>query len=325
MAVTQKKTTYHNPIVKQRADPWIYKHTDGYYYFTGSVPEYNLIELRRAKTINGLEDAETKAVWHKHTEGPMSANIWAPEIHYIDGKWYIYFAAAKSAETKEGLFDHRMYVLETDAENPLEGEWVEKGQIKTKWETFALDATNFEHKGVRYLVWPQKDPEIIGNSNLYIAEMENPWTIKGEQVMITKPEYDWEIKGFLVNEGPAVIKRNGKVFISYSASATNHHYCMGLLSADEDADLLGSCSWEKAKQPVFQTNETTSQYGPGHNSFTVSEDDKEDVIIYHARNYKEIEGDPLYDPNRHARAQVFSWDQNGTPFFGIPEPDSIKK
>ncbi|MGJ9382266.1 glycoside hydrolase family 43 protein [Salipaludibacillus sp. CF4.18] len=320
-----KKSKYHNPIVRQRADPWIYKHTDGYYYFTGSVPEYNLIELRRAKTINGLADAETKAVWYKHSEGPMSANIWAPEIHYINGKWYIYFAAAKSAETKEGLFDHRMFVLETDAENPLEGEWKEKGQIKTKWETFALDATTFEHKGILYLVWPQKDPEIIGNSNLYIAEMENPWTIKGEQVMITKPEYDWEIKGFLVNEGPAVIKRNGKVFISYSASATNHHYCMGLLSADENANLLDSCSWEKAKQPVFETNETTSQYGPGHNSFTVSEDGNEDVIVYHARNYKEIEGDPLYDPNRHARAQVFSWDQNGAPYFGIPEPDSKTK
>ena len=38
------------PIILQRADPWIYKHTDGYYYFTASVPEYDRIEIRRSKT-----------------------------------------------------------------------------------------------------------------------------------------------------------------------------------------------------------------------------------------------------------------------------------
>ncbi|MDQ0256786.1 GH43 family beta-xylosidase [Evansella vedderi] len=316
-----QQNEYKNPIIEQRADPWVYKHTDGYYYFTASVPEYDRIELRRSKTIQGLEEAEPVVVWRKYETGPMSANIWAPEIHFIDGKWYIYFAAAKTTETNDGLFDHRMFVLETSAANPLEGEWVEKGQIKTKWESFALDATTFEHNGTRYLVWPQKDPEIPGNSNLYIAELENPWTIKEPQVMIATPEYDWEKIGFLVNEGPAVIKRNGKIFISFSASATDFNYCMGLLTADENSDLLDPASWVKTPEPVFVTNEETGQYGPGHNSFTVSEDGTKDVLIYHARNYKEIEGDPLYDPNRHTRAQTITWNEDGTPNFGIPLPD----
>ena len=148
------------PIILQRADPWIYKHTDGYYYFTASVPEYDRIEIRRSKTINGLAESEAVTVWRKHKEGMLSANIWAPEIHYIDGKWYVYFAAARTTETKEGLFDHRIFVLENESENPLEGSWVEKGQLKTNWESFALDATTFEHKGIRYLVWAQKDPNI---------------------------------------------------------------------------------------------------------------------------------------------------------------------
>ena len=312
---------YQNPVVEQRADPWVYKHEDGYYYMTASVPEYDRIELRRSKTINGLSDGETKVVWRKYATGPLSANIWAPEIHFIDQKWYINFAAARTTDTKEGLFDHRMFVLENESANPLEGEWIEKGQIKTKWESFALDATYFEHKGISYLVWPQKDPDIVGNSNLYIAELENPWTIKGEQVMIATPEYDWEKIGFLVNEGPAVIKRNGKIFISFSASATNHHYCMGILSADESSPLLDASSWHKQAEPIMTTNEQTGQYGPGHNSFTVSEDGKQDVLIYHARNYKEITGDPLYDPNRHTRAQVITWDQEGFPVFGEPVPD----
>ncbi|MEH7373532.1 glycoside hydrolase family 43 protein [Neobacillus drentensis] len=313
-----KVETLNNPIVEQRADPWVYKHTDGYFYFTASVPEYDRIEVRRSATIQGLGEAAPVVAWRKHEEGPMSANIWAPEIHYIDGKWYIYYAAARADE----IFAHRMYVIENDSQNPLEGTWVEKGQVNTDWESFSLDATTFEHKGQRYYVWAQRDIEIIGNSNLYIAKMVNPWTIEGPQVMITKPEYDWETLGFLVNEGAAVLKRNGKIFISYSASATDYNYCMGLLTADENSDLLDPASWKKSETPVFQTNVENSQYGPGHNSFTVSEDGSQDILIYHARNYRDIEGDPLWDPNRHTRAQVFTWNEDGTPNFGVPVADA---
>lgn len=321
MRMDTQKETLVNPIIPQRADPWVYKHTDGYYYFSASVPEYDRIEIRRALTIQELGSAEPVVAWRKYDEGMMSANIWAPEIHYIDGKWYIYFAAARTTETVEGLFDHRMFVLENDSANPLEGEWVEKGQIKTKWESFALDATTFAHNGKRYLVWAQKDPDITGNSNLYIAAMLNPWTLEGEQVMIAQPTYDWEKIGFLVNEGAAVLKRNGKIFISFSASATDFNYCMGLLEAADDSDLLSPSSWTKLSEPVFRTNEETGQYGPGHNSFTVSADGSQDILVYHARNYKEIEGDPLYDPNRHTRAQVFGWTENGYPDFGVPAAD----
>ncbi|WP_438347339.1 glycoside hydrolase family 43 protein [Paenibacillus sp. FA6] len=317
----EKSGRINNPIVEQRADPWVYRHTDKYYYFTASVPEYDRIELRRAKFIGDLESAEKVVAWRKHDTGILSANIWAPELHYINSKWYIYFAAAHTNETKEGLFDHRMYVLENESVNPLEGTWKEKGQVRTKWESFALDATTFEHKGKLYYVWAQKDLAIAGNSNLYISEMSNPWTLCGEQVMISTPEYSWEVIGFKVNEGAAVLKRNGRIFMSYSASATDHNYCMGLLTAEDDANLLDPASWIKSKQPVFQTNEQAGQYGPGHNSFTVSADGKQDIFVYHARNYKEIVGDPLYDPNRHTRAQIINWNMDGTPNFGEPLKD----
>ncbi|MBW4839179.1 MAG: family 43 glycosylhydrolase, partial [Paenibacillaceae bacterium] len=99
------KQEYMNPIVEQRADPWVYKHQDGYYYFTASVPEYDRIEVRRSKTLQGLGDAKPAVAWRKYESGPLSANIWAPEIHFIDGKWYIYFAAARTTETNDGLFD----------------------------------------------------------------------------------------------------------------------------------------------------------------------------------------------------------------------------
>jgi GH43 family beta-xylosidase len=304
--------------VLERADPWVYKHTDGYYYFTGSVPGYQEIELRRAKTLNDLENAEKVTVWQAHSEEEMSRLIWAPELHFIEGNWYIYFAAASSNQPKEHENQHRMYALECKDANPLTGTWEEKGQVKTHINSFSLDATTFEHKGILFYVWAQKDPAIPGNSNLYISEMENPWTLKGHATLLSIPEYDWEKIGYLVNEGAAVIKRNGKIFITYSASATDENYAMGILWADEDSDLLDGYSWNKAKNPVFASSEENSLYGPGHNSFTVSEDGEHDVLIYHARPEKNKEGNPLNNPNRHANAQIFTWTEEGFPDFGIP-------
>ena len=316
----RKTLEFINPIAEQRADPWVYRHTDGYYYMTASVPEYDRIEIRKSKTIQGLGEVEGTIVWKKHDSGIMSKHIWAPEIHYIDDKWYIYFAAGE----KEDIWKIRPYVLECKDSDPISGKWEEKGIIQSltgdfAFSDFSLDATTFEHKDKRYLVWAQK---VTGISNLYIAEMANPWTISTEPVLISEPFYGWERIGFWVNEGPAVIKRNGKIFMTYSASATDSNYCMGLLTADENSDLLKKESWKKEAEPVFKSNDETGQYGPGHNSFTVSEDGRYDVMIYHARNYKKIEGDPLYDPNRHMRAQVLNWKQDGTPDFGVPVPDS---
>ena len=158
MSISQE---YKNPIVRQAADPFVYKHSDGYYYFTASVPEYDRIEIRRAKSLNELGSTLPIVVWSKHVVGEMSAYIWAPEIHFINDKWYIYFAASKVNDLKEGMFDHRIYVLENSSSNPLEEHWLEKGQLKTNFESFALDATTFQHKGIRYLVWPQKDRKSV--------------------------------------------------------------------------------------------------------------------------------------------------------------------
>lgn len=315
--------SYTNPIVLERADPWVYKHTDRYYYFTGSVPGYQSIELRRAQTLNDLENSERVTVWTAHDTGEMSHLIWAPEIHYIKDKWYIYFAAASSGQPKNNIFQHRMYAIECEDENPMSDNWSEKGEVKTHIKSFCLDATTFVHQDVLYYVWAQKDPAIPGNSNLYISEMENPWTLRGHATLLTIPEYDWEKVGFLVNEGPAVLKRNGKIFITYSASATDENYAMGLLWADEDADLLDGYSWHKSEKPVFTSSEENSLYGPGHNSFTRSEDDQYDVLIYHARPERNKEGDPLDNPNRHANAQLFKFDSEGFPQFGAPGSSTL--
>ncbi len=138
---------FENPLIEQRADPWIYKHTDGNYYFSASVPEYDRIILRRAKTIQELASARETVIWRKHESGEMSKHIWAPEIHFIDGKWYVYFAAGKA----EDIWAIRPYVLECTDSDPLTGTWVEKGIIKKpktnkiSFTDFSLDATTSEH------------------------------------------------------------------------------------------------------------------------------------------------------------------------------------
>ncbi|MHB0777060.1 glycoside hydrolase family 43 protein [Halomonas sp. WWR20] len=305
-------------LIEQRADPFIHKHDDGCYYFTASVPAYDRIELRRASTIEGLADAEAITAWRKPDTGPLGELIWAPEIHFHQGTWYVYFAAAPTREIKDGLFQHRMYCISTSSENPLEGHWGEPVQIETGIDSFCLDATTFEHHGTLYYVWAQKDPDVPGNSNLYIAAMEDPTRISGKPVRLSVPEHDWENRGFKVNEGPALIARKGRVWLSYSASATDENYCVGLLHADEDADLLNPSNWSKHPSPVFRSNYDKGVYGPGHNSFTVSEDGNTDLLVYHARTYREIQGDPLWDPNRHTFIKPITWRADGFPDFGEP-------
>lgn len=129
-----------------------------------------------------------------------------------------------------------------------------------------------------------------------------------------------ETKIFWVNEGPAVLHRNGRFFLTYSASATDENYAMGMLTVADDVDLLDSKNWTKSAQPVFQSDLATHQYGPGHNSFTVAEDGETDLMVYHCRNYTDIKGDPLYDPNRHTLIKAFTWNDDGTPNFGKPVP-----
>lgn len=308
---SEKEITYNNPIAPQRADPWVYKDDDGTYYFIATAPEYDRIILRKSDSINGIKTAEEKVIWRKHTTGVMGHHIWAPELHKIDGKWYIYFAAGEA----ENIWNIRMWVLSNESADPTQGEWKEEGRIMTERESFSLDATTFEHKGKRYLIWAQ-NVRPGENTSLVLSEMESPTKLTGPEVIITDPKLPWERIGYKVNEGPAVIKRNGKIFVTYSASATDHNYCMGLLWADENANLLDTASWNKAQEPVFFTNDSLKRFGPGHSCFTVAEDGKTDVLIYHARDYKELKGSPLSDPNRDARARVIHWKEDGFPDFG---------
>lgn len=288
------------PWILQRADPYVYKHSNGEYYFTASIPGYDAIILRNSNTLAGLASAEEICIWKKHKEGIMGAHIWAPEIHFIEGKWYIYFAAGAAEE----IWKIRPYVLECADADPMKGTWVEKGKMQCadedefSFRSFSLDATVFEVSGKRYFIWAEKIGVGKQISNLYIAEMESPCKLKTVQVLLTTPDYDWERVGYWVNEGPAVLIKEDRIYVTYSASDTGVNYCVGMLTASIKEDLLDPRSWRKERYPVLKTEETKGIYGPGHNSFTKDEYGA-DIMVYHARTESKIEGNPLYNPNRH--------------------------
>ena len=187
----EKQLKYNEPWILQRADPYVYCHTDGTYYFTASVPEYDRIVLRRAAHLADLADAEEHEVWHKHESGPQSIHIWAPELHYLFGKWYLYYAGGD----KDDIWAIRPYVLECQGDDPVHDPWVEKGKMtradgdEFSFEAFSLDATVFEVNGSWYYIWAEKVGVGRQISNLYIARMKNGYTLDSVQVLLTTPDY----------------------------------------------------------------------------------------------------------------------------------------
>lgn len=302
------------PWIKYNADPFVTK-IDGKYYFLATAPKYDYIALRESDTLSGLSEAKEKIIWKKHGEGEMSGHIWAPELYFIDGVFYIYVAASRA----DRIWRIRPYVLRCTG-NPMTDEWEELGRLKAakgdgfSFKSFSIDNTIFENKGKLYMVWAEKIGVWKGISNLCIAEMESPVKLKTKQVILSTPTYDWERIDEWVEEAPAVLKHNGKIYLTYSASATGACYCMGMLSVDENDEILDPCAWKKERYPVLKTNAELEVFGPGHNSF-VKDENGNDICVYHARNFEKIEGDPLDDINRHAMIMKVEYDKNGKPVF----------
>ncbi|MES2456918.1 MAG: glycoside hydrolase family 43 protein [Bacteroidota bacterium] len=316
LTLAAKSQTFTNPLLPAGADPYSF-YKDGYYYYTHTTGR-NIL-LYKSKTIDGIKDAKRKVVWTPPKTGPYSKNIWAPEVMFLQGKWYAYFAADGGDN-----INHRMYVLENASADPTEGEFVFKGQITDETNKWAIDGDVIEHKGKLYMIWSGWEGDANGKQEIYIAKLKNPWTVDGPRVKISSPRFKWETIGDLnepnlkhvdVNEGPQFLVHKNKIFVVYSASGCwTDFYALGTLTASANANLLDPASWTKSAEPVFQRSEANGVYAPGHNSFFKSPDGQEDWILYHA-NDKPGQGCGGF---RSPRAQKFAWDKNGMPVFGIP-------
>ncbi len=316
-AFAQAAKTFTNPLLPVGPDPWVI--TDSGFYYYMNTTGRNLT-IWKTKDMGALATAEKKVVWTPRPDDPNGHDIWAPELHKWRGKWYIYYAADQGKNET-----HRIFVLENDAADPLEGTWVEKGKVADSTDKWAIDASVFEVKGRQYMIWSGWEGDHDGEQRIYIARLKNPWTIDSERMVVSYPLYPWEKVGDLpdrpemphvnVNEGPEALVHGGKVFIVYSGSACwTDYYELGVVEADANSDLLKPGSWKKYDHPFFRQDVGAKVFAPGHNGFFKSLDGREDWIIYHANAEK---GQGCGD-KRSPRMQPFKWNADGTPNFGSP-------
>ena len=306
--------TFTNPLLSSGPDPWTAR-KNGYYYYTQTSG--NKIALWKTQKIEDLKKVVPVTVWTPLINTAYSSDVWAPELHYIDSKWYIYFAADSSGVNST----HRLYVLENAAADPTAGTWTFKGKIAPLTDKWAIDADVFTYNGSSYIVWSGWQGNVDGEQDIFIAKLANPYTIEGDRVMISRPTYSWETKisggvNVVVNEGPETLQNAaGKLFLTFSAGGCwSDDYSIGLLTLKDGGNPLNAADWTKTPTPVFTKNPSGGVYGPGHNGFFLSPDSSQNWIIYHANSSS---GQGCGD-TRSPRIQPFTWNADGTPNFGTP-------
>ncbi len=299
--------TFTNPIGPGN-DPWAFRWQGQYYLCLSNKPN---VVVAKAAALQDLAKAPRAKVWTPPATGAWSKEPWAPELHYLDGKWYIYVAADGGDN-----FDHRIYVLEGTTQNPQDP-FVFKGKISAPTDRWAIDASVLTVRGKNYLIWSGWKDTVNMRQNLYIAPMSNPWTLSGERALISTPDFAWEKQGGspAVNEGPEALYHGQDVFIIYSASGSwSDYYCLGRLRLT-GSDPMDPASWKKHDKAVFSP--TDKVFGPGHCSFVKSPDSTEDWIVYHAA----VTSGAGW--NRNLRIQKFTWNPDGSPDFGTPVPEGV--
>ncbi|MDF2938822.1 MAG: hypothetical protein K0Q90_4195, partial [Paenibacillaceae bacterium] len=319
---------FQNPLMKG-ADPTIERQDDGYYY--SAAGDGNVV-LKRHETILGVSTAKSKEVWKLPENLEF---IWGPDAHRIDGKWYIYFASGPKVSDEAGRFAYghpSSYVLENSSPDPFEGTWELKGSYDNgdgltpqegllNTQSYGLPLGFVNINGQRYMSYTKYfyylDPK-TGNTRFdecpTIVKMKNPWTLEGEETTLARPTYDWEKYVDNVNEGAAVVERNGKVYFAYSASSYTHdNYAVGLSWANLDQNVENEAAWIKHPEPIMKRSDENGSYSTGSPLFLKSEDGTEDWITYH--------GIPTHSQggkNREVRAQRINWDDNDFINLGIP-------
>ena len=266
-------------------DPSVIYHNGRYYHCFANA---DAIYVAESVTVEGLIKAKPVCVYKPEENREYSKELWAPELHVIKGKCYIYVACDDGNN-----YNHRMYVLTTDSDDPTDPYRL-IGKMTDGTDRWAIDGTVFEYKNELYTVWSGWEADINDRQNLYIARMSDPFTICSPRVKISTPEYDWEKMdcigdGYsypLINEGPFAYEKDGKLRILYSASGSwANHYCLGILELDGDG-LLNAENWEKQPFPALSLEDGWN--GPGHCS--VFSDGERDYIAFHTYNEGKTEG-----------------------------------
>jgi GH43 family beta-xylosidase len=302
--------TFTNPIFASQ-DPWI-TYVNGIYYYSESYCGAATICIKAATTLTGLSNATWVGVWNPPTGAINSGDVWAPELHYINGQWYFYYAADNGNNDT-----HRLFILQANSSNPL-GSYsmantgAPNGQLTESTGNWAIDPDVFTAAdGNMYVAWScTNNPTSAGNQNICLARMLDPLHTTSGTVMIAQPTQAWEQRTAPIEEGPIGYVRNGKTYITYSASASwvNNAYCAGLLT-NTTVNVLNASAWTK-QGPIFDHHGTA--YGPGSVVFIQSVDGHETWNLYHGFNSLRKHS------GRSIRMQKMYWSSDDTPVLGYP-------
>ncbi|CCG98069.1 alpha-N-arabinofuranosidase [Fibrella aestuarina BUZ 2] len=326
--MTAQPAAVVNPLLNYGPDPWALCH-DGYFYYTHSTNSN--LTIWKVKSLADLAQSEGKVVWEAPASGPFSGSVWAPEMHYLDNGqghkcWYAYLSAA-NRETPDR---QRIWVLENDACDPIDGRWTVKNELVTPDNKWGIDGTVIDLNGQLYFAWSGWAGDQNEQQNIYLCRMSNPWTCVGDRLLLSEPHLPWERHNrdadpasvrnrILVNEAPAFLHHGDHLFVAYSASGCwTDEYAFGLLHARTDSDLMAAASWTKCQEPVFSTSPETDTYGPGHGCFFKTETGQT-WLLYHANPRPNLG----CENERTPRLQPIGWLPDGMPDFGVPVTEVV--
>lgn len=274
-------------------DPFMVEH-GGFTYYTYTLNDR--IDIIKTASPHNTAEIERKTVWTTGSNG-IRDNLWAPEIFRMGEKWYILSCALFDENTvprgtmpygrpdeNNGDYYRYGFVLESKTDDIM-GEYEFKGILAPDGLN-NIDGTYFEHGGKLYYVCSAYLN--VGHQCIYIAEMENPYTLRASQkgAMLSEPEHIWEKRGWWVNEGPAALYKGDSSYLVYSASGySSGGYCMGILSLS-GKDPMNPRSWVKSAIPFFGKTTTAGLYHTGHCSFLYREDGI--YMVFHATDSEDF-------------------------------------
>lgn len=299
-----ESTIAKNPLVtiddESYPDPWIILVNDVYYY-CGSEDSARLY-LTFSSNLHDIINQPKQYIYTPPPGFDYSQELWAPELHFLENKWYVYFAADNGQNE-----NHRMFVLEGGSD-PLNA-YTMRGKLAPPTDKWAIDGSPFLFENKLYYVWSGWPGDTNVMQCLYISTMSNPYTLNSDRVEISCPTEYWERNGYpYINEGPEILISNRAVSIVYSASGSwTDEYCLGVLTCSSGNLMQASC-WRK-RGPAFGKFERV--YGTGHASFTTSKDGLQHWIVYHAAKYQAGGWD------RNVRIQQFTFHED-VPYFVPP-------
>ncbi len=329
--------TFRNPIIAHGADPSVILVNGMYYSVQGGCPHQGsapVLCIRASAMLPGLGRAVPVVVWTAPAFGPGSADIWAPQIEFLDGRWYIHYAAGSAP----GLNDHKLYALVPGTPGQPLRPWVAartgspNGGLATNWKSiWAIDPDVFLASDNRYyLVYACRQDNSGSRESKFqsicLSAMSDPLHPTGQTIELSQPTQPWEIRTFPTQEGPFGFTHNGVDYILYSASfsGTPDDYSEGVLINHHPPQpngagnaLTNPAAWIK-DGPVFDGHHAS--YGTASNVLVDSPDGTELWNVYHGvnclKNCTLFQGKIWRD--RSDRAQQAGWSATGSLVMGYP-------